>query len=205
MDINVIPVGPLQVNCTILSDNNEAILFDPGDDFGTIKNYLDEKNLKPIKILNTHAHFDHIGAVQKIREFYKIPFYLHKDDEELLKMAPQTSMMVGFPIAEVPEIDSFLKEGDVFELGELEIRVIETPGHTLGGVCFYIDRLKLLIAGDTLFRESVGRTDFPYADHDMLISSIKNKLMKLDDEVQVITGHGEFTTIEHEKKYNPFL
>lgn len=206
MNINTLVVGPLGVNCSILDDGKgNCIIFDPGDDFDVIVNFMESNNLKPVKILNTHGHFDHLGAVQKLRKKYKIYFYIHKGDEQLTKLASQTASMYGLPAVEVPEIDSFFVENDIFDFGDISIKVIATPGHSAGGVCFLIEKMNLLIAGDTLFRGSVGRTDFPYADHNSLISNIKNKLFILDDSIEVITGHGEPTTIGYEKRNNPFI
>lgn len=206
MKLYTLVVGPLGVNCTILENGSgECIIFDPGDEFQKIDQFLKSKTLKPIKILNTHGHFDHVGAVQQLRKAYEIPFYIHKGDENLTKMASQTATMYGLPPVLSPDIDGYLVEGDVFEFGNVEIEVIETDGHSAGGVCFLLKEMETVIAGDTLFRGSIGRTDFPYADHKRLISNIKNKLFTLEEQITVITGHGESTTIGYEKQNNPFI
>ena len=140
-----------------------------------------------------------------MRRRFEAPFYIHKNDEVLVGLASQTATMYGLPPVEVPDIDGYVGDGDAILFGETEVKVIATPGHSAGGVCYLIPEMNVVIVGDTLFRESIGRTDFPYADHSQLLSSIKEKLFVLDDGLQAITGHGEFTTIGHEKQYNPFL
>jgi glyoxylase-like metal-dependent hydrolase (beta-lactamase superfamily II) len=206
MKIHSLVVGPLAVNCTILdNEKGNCIIFDAGDDASEIDDFLVENSLKPVMLLNTHGHFDHVGAVEYFRKKYNIPFYINREDEFLVKSASKISEMYGLPPVDIPKVDEHLSDGDILEFGDCKIKTIGTPGHSPGGVCFYIEELNLLIAGDTLFRDSIGRTDFPYANHDLLIRSIKDKLFVLDDNTNVITGHGEFTTIGHEKRYNPFL
>ena len=206
MKIYNLTVGPLAVNCTVLSDDKgNCFIFDAGDDAEHIEKFLKEKNLNLKKLINTHGHFDHIGAVEYLREKFNVPFYINREDEFLVEQASNISEMYGLPPVKVPKIDEHLSEGDIFTLGDVEIEVIATPGHSPGGMCFYIDKMKLLIAGDTLFKDSIGRTDFPYSDHNTLLKSIREKLFVLDDDVQVITGHGENTEIGYEKKYNPFV
>lgn len=206
MKIHTFAVGPMGVNCTILDDEKgAALIFDPGEDFEALSSFLDEHKMTSIKIYNTHGHFDHVGAVEQLRQKYNAPFYISKEDEMLVGLASQTATMYGLPPVQIPQIDGYVKDGDIVSFSGTEIQVIATPGHSLGGVCYLVKSEKVLIAGDTLFKDSIGRTDFPYADHNALLNNIRTKLFTLDDDIQVITGHGEFTTIGYEKKHNPFV
>lgn len=205
MKIDSMVVGPLGVNCYILSDGGEAFIVDPGGHADEIAKFLDSKSLKPVAIINTHGHFDHIGAVAELAERYNIPFRLHKGDEFLVEKGAETSVMFGFKPMEIPEIKSYLEDGEKITLGDMTVEVMHTPGHSPGGVCLYINGLGAVITGDSLFLESIGRSDFPYGDHGSLIQSIKSRLMCLDDSVKVYPGHGPSSTIGHEKSFNPFL
>jgi glyoxylase-like metal-dependent hydrolase (beta-lactamase superfamily II) len=205
MNIDSIVVGPLGVNCYIVSDGGEAVIVDPGGHAGHIAGLLDKNKLKPVAIVNTHGHFDHIGAVSELIDKYSIPFKLHRDDEFLVGHGSQTGTMFGFPPTVNPDVSEYIKEGDVIKLNGLTIRVIHTPGHTPGGVSLYVPELKSVITGDTLFLESIGRSDFPYADHSQLLAGIRNGLWTLPDDVRVLPGHGPASSIGHEKKYNPFM
>ena len=206
MKIHTLVVGPLAVNCTVLDDEKgNCIIFDAGDESEEIIKFLEEKRLTPEMLINTHGHFDHVGAVEDLRNKYGIPFYINREDEFLVESASQISEMYGLPPVKVPKIDNHLSNGDILKFDDVEIEVKTTPGHSPGGVCFYIEKLKLLIAGDTLFKDSIGRTDFPYANHELLLKNIREKLFVLNDDTEVITGHEENTTIGYEKKYNPFV
>lgn len=198
-------VGPLGVNCYILSDNGKAVIIDPGGHASEIAKYLTKNELTPVAIINTHGHFDHIGGVSELAERYGIPFRLHNGDEFLIAKGSDASTMFGFGVMKNPQITSHLTDGEVINFEGMSINVLHTPGHSPGGVCLYIKELNSVITGDTLFLESIGRSDFPYGDHGQLINSIKSKLMTLDDDVKVYPGHGPASTIGHEKSYNPFL
>ncbi|MBZ4642699.1 MAG: metallo-beta-lactamase family protein [Deferribacteraceae bacterium] len=205
MKLQILDVGPLYVNCSIFSVNGKCIIFDPGDDFNAIDEYITKNKLKPLYILNTHGHFDHIGAVDELKDKYNIPFYMSKKDEKIMEETAKQAVLFGLPPRKAPKIDRDIKDEDIFEIENIKIKALATPGHTPGGMCFHILNQKIVISGDTLFYLSVGRTDFPYSDFDALVKGIKSKLFTLPDDTVVIPGHGEKTTIGFEKKTNPFL
>ena len=196
-------VGQLQENCFILFDENkDAFVVDPG---GSSENIIEaiEKNSLNIKyILLTHGHFDHVGAVAALVKKYKVPVYLSKEDRAFLESPKEVrASSFGMQI-EAAEVDVFVKEGDEIPFSKGTIKVIETPGHTLGSVCYLFENY--LFAGDTLFNGSIGRTDFPESDHSLMVESLK-KLKKLDDEIYVLSGHGPESQISYEKMANPYL
>lgn len=196
-------VGELQENCFVLFDENkDAFVVDPG---GSSENIIEaiEKNSLNIKyILLTHGHFDHVGAVAALVKKYKAPIYLSKEDRAFLESPKEVrASSFGMQI-EAAEVDVFVKEGDEIPFSESTIKVIETPGHTLGSVCYLFENY--LFAGDTLFNGSIGRTDFPESDHSLMVESLK-KLKKLDDEIYVLSGHGPESQISYEKMANPYL
>lgn len=196
-------VGQLQENCFILFDENkDAFVVDPG---GSSENIIEtiEKNSLNIKyILLTHGHFDHVGAVAALVKKYKAPVYLSKEDRAFLESPKEVRTSAFGMQIEAAEVDVFVKEGDEIPFSEGNIKVIETPGHTLGSVCYLFENY--LFAGDTLFNGSIGRTDFPESDHSLMVESLK-KLKKLDDEIYVLSGHGPESQISYEKMANPYL
>ena len=196
-------VGQLQENCFILFDENkDAFVVDPG---GSSENIIEtiEKNSLNIKyILLTHGHFDHVGAVAALVKKYKAPVYLSKEDRAFLESPKEVRASAFGMQIEAAEVDVFVKEGDEISFSEGTIKVIETPGHTLGSVCYLFENY--LFAGDTLFNGSIGRTDFPESDHSLMVESLK-KLKKLDDEIYVLSGHGPESQISYEKMANPYL
>lgn len=196
-------VGQLQENCFILFDENkDAFVVDPG---GSSENIIEaiEKNSLSIKyILLTHGHFDHVGAVAALVKKYKAPVYLSKEDRAFLESPKEVRASAFGMQIEAAEVDVFVKEGDEIPFSEGNIKVIETPGHTLGSVCYLFENY--LFAGDTLFNGSIGRTDFPESDHSLMVESLK-KLKKLDDEIYVLSGHGPESQISYEKMANPYL
>lgn len=198
MIIKNIVVGAYQENCYLLIDENnkECAIFDPGAQEDLIFEVISRLNLIPKMILLTHGHFDHVGAVKAIKEKYNIPLYMSQKDDEI---RVKDSELFG----EIPKVDFYLKDKDIIKFSRLDIEVIETPGHTPGGVCFLVD--DILITGDTLFNGSIGRTDFTGGNFDTLISSIKTKLVVLDDNIKVFPGHGTSTSIALEKRQNPYL
>lgn len=199
MILKSVPVGAYQENTYFLIDEttNEAVIFDPGAEEDLIFAIVERLNLKPKMILLTHGHFDHVGAVAPVKNKYNIPFYISKADADMRKVDSQL-------FGEIPTPDGYLNEGDKFTFGNgKEIKVITTPGHTPGGVCFLCE--DILITGDTLFNGSIGRTDFTGGDFNTLISSIKNKLLHLGDDVKAYSGHGAETTIGYEKRHNPYI
>lgn len=196
-------VGQLQENCFILFDEDKnAFVVDPG---GSSENIIEaiEKNSLSIKyILLTHGHFDHVGAVASLVKKYKAPVYLSKEDRAFLESPKEVRASAFGMQIEAAEVDVFVKEGDEIPFSEGNIKVIETPGHTLGSVCYLFENY--LFAGDTLFNGSIGRTDFPESDHSLMVESLK-KLKKLDDEIYVLSGHGPESQISYEKMANPYL
>ena len=198
------PLGPLGTNCYVIGDKNvgEAVIIDPASTevLETLKKY----DLKPKAVLLTHGHGDHIGGVQGIVDAYDVPIYIQHDDVKYLSdpelnlsnYSNPTPIIVKGRIEEV-------REGDHITCGSVDLTVYETPGHTPGGVCYYMPGL--VFVGDTLFNQSIGRTDFVEGDYDTLIDAIKTKLYTLPDETMVYPGHGPETQIGYEKQYNPFV
>ncbi len=203
-------VNPLRENSFVLSDETgEAVLIDPGffyrEEKREVKEYIAGNNLKPIKIANTHCHFDHIMGVEFIRSEFDIPFCAHTDDSFWVEKATEQGNMYGFEMKPVSAIDEFLVEKEYLNFGNSQLEIIHIPGHSPGHVVFYSEKDKFLIAGDVLFYGSIGRTDLPGGDYDTLISSIKSKLFLLPDDTKVYCGHGPETTLGFEKTNNPFL
>lgn len=198
MLIKAIPAGIYDANCYIVVDEvtREAVVMDPGGDDLRLKNYIDSLNVKVKYILLTHGHVDHVGAVEYLSKAYNVPYYIHELEEEYMAKD-------NYVFGNLPKAPFNIKDGDVLGFSEGDIKVIHTPGHTKGGVCFLIGNS--LFTGDTLFQGSIGRTDFPGGDFDEIIDSIKGKLFSLGDKVEVYPGHGGKTSIEYEKRGNPFL
>lgn len=203
----ILPVGVLQCNCSIFGDEQtrEAIVVDPGDEIEKITEVLDRHQLKAKAIIITHAHIDHIAGAQQLRALTGAPVYMNERDQELLKMLDVQAAWIGMAAPPRTEIDSAAEEGTVLQLGPAEFHVLHTPGHTQGSISLWIPQQEKLIAGDTLFRDSIGRTDLPGGDGRQILSSIKTRLLDLPEETIVIPGHGQKTTIGREKERNPFL
>lgn len=197
-------VGSMGTNCYIMvnHDTNECVVFDPGDDGEALKQAMDEAGFLPKAIILTHGHFDHIGAVKELKDAYQIPLYCSKEENEqiLSKLEGNLSRMINNPMTF--EADEFVRDGEKLEIIGTTLLCIATPGHTIGGMCYYNEELKSLIAGDTLFAGSVGRTDFPTGNGAQLLLSITEKLYALPDETKVFPGHMDSTTIGYEKKTN---
>jgi len=203
-------VNPLGENSLVLSDESgECIFIDPGfyygEEYDEIRDYIYKNHLTPVKIVNTHCHFDHILGVDFIRKEYNIPFYAHAGDAFWVEKATEQGAMFGFTIAPVNPIDVFIIEGETVGFGNTELEVIHVPGHSPGHVVFYNRREKFLIAGDVLFYGSIGRTDLPGGDYQTLVDGIKTKVFSLPAETKVYCGHGPETSLGFEKKTNPFL
>lgn len=203
----VLPVGLLACNCSIIGDEvtHEAIVIDPGDDISRILQILERHVLKVNMIVITHAHIDHIGGAAKLRKLTGAPVYMNEADEVLAANLDIQAGWLGVETPENPGIDKASREGDILRAGGVEALVLHTPGHTPGSIALFIPEEKKLIAGDTLFRGSVGRTDLPGGDSRAIARSIRGKLYTLPDDVVVTTGHGEETTIGEEKASNPFV
>ncbi len=203
----ILPVGMLQCNCSIFGDEqtHEAIVIDPGDEIGKITAVLDRHELKVKAIVITHAHIDHVAGAHKLRALTGAPVYLNERDKELLDALEMQARWLGVDTPERTPIDTAADDGTVLRLGQTEFQVMHTPGHTQGSVSVWIPQENKLLAGDTLFRDSVGRTDLPGGNTRQLLSSIKTRLLDLPDDAIVIPGHGANTTIGREKERNPFL
>jgi glyoxylase-like metal-dependent hydrolase (beta-lactamase superfamily II) len=207
MILETFPVGPLQCNCTLLGDEatGEAIVIDPGDEVTRIHRRLSELGLKLRQILITHAHIDHVGGALKLKRLTGAPIFLNENDLPLLQMMDEQARWLGVPTPEVALPDEGLIDGQSVGLENYPATVIYTPGHTQGSVCLHFTPLDVLIAGDTLFSRSIGRTDLPGGNPEQIIESIHSRLLKLPDKTKVIPGHGPFTTIGAERRANPFL
>ena len=203
----VLPVGMLACNCSVIGDevSREAIVIDPGDDISQIVEILDRHLLKVKMIVITHAHIDHIGGAHKLRALTGAPVYMHEADAVLAENLEMQAAWLGMKTPENPGIDKPAREGDVMKFGATEVQVLHTPGHTQGSISLYIPEEKMVIAGDTLFRGSVGRTDLPGGSAADIAKSIRGKLYTLPEDTIVIPGHGEETSIGYEKRTNPFV
>ncbi len=206
MIIKTLSVAPIGTNCSIIAceDTKEAIIIDPGGEADRILEIITRENMELKFIINTHAHFDHVGAVQDIVQKKKIPFLLHKGDEPFIEPEAfnQSLQMFGMSAMAPPVVDEFIDPNTTYSFGNLSFSVLETPGHSPGGVCFLFD--SDVFVGDTLFAGSIGRTDLPGGDMTTLMQSIKNQLMPLDDSTNVHCGHMGQTTIGQERQFNPF-
>lgn len=199
-------VGPVQTNCyfAINEDTKETLLIDPGASAGKLAEILEEEKLNPVAILLTHGHFDHAGGVEELAGHFGIKVYAEEHERETLE-DPELNLS-GWEGGQMAyHADCYLRDGQEIDLAGFHIRVFHTPGHTVGGCCYFFSYQKALFSGDTLFAQSIGRTDFPKGSMGALVGSIKEKLMVLSDDVTVYTGHNEITTIGTERMYNPYL
>ena len=202
-----LPVGMLQCNCSIFGDegSREAIVVDPGADVSEIEAILARHLLRVKAIVITHAHIDHIGGAAKLRASTGAPVYMNENDQELASRLDLQAAWLGTETPENPGIDILAREGDSLALGDSSFQVLHTPGHTQGSISLFIPEENKVIVGDTLFRDSIGRTDLPGGNSRQILVSIRSKLFTLPEETVVIPGHGSPTTIGREKKFNPFL
>ncbi len=210
LQIKVLTFNPVQENTYVLfNEFNECIIVDPGCYFDKekeeLKSFIDKNGLKPKRLLNTHCHLDHVFGNKFIAEEYKLSLRLHKNEEEMLEMAPASALMFNLPFDNYKGELVFLQEGDIVSLRDDKLEVIEAPGHSPGSVCFYCEKQQFIIGGDVLFQNSIGRTDLPGGSHEDLIKNIKEKLFTLPENVTVYPGHGPATTIGEEIRLNPFL
>jgi len=203
----ILPVGPLQCNCSIVGDETtrEAIVIDPGDQIDDILALIKKHNLQVKQIVITHAHIDHVGGAMKLRAATGAPILLNQNDYALLRMLDVQAAWLGMKAPGRVEIDQSLGQADLVKAGSLEGQVIHTPGHTEGSICIYFPLERELIAGDTLFAGSIGRTDLPGGSFEKIMGSLHNQVLALPDETVVVPGHGPNTTIGEERETNPFL
>ena len=207
MIFETIVVGHLAVNCFILGceTTREAVIVDPGADAQRVLDAVKKLDLKVRYVINTHGHFDHVGGNSKVVAATGAPLLVHEADIPFLSRASDVAVMYGLQAENSPAPAEFLKEGMTISFGTCSIKVLHTPGHTPGGCCLYLESEGKVITGDTLFADSVGRTDFPGSSHEALITGIREKLLVLPDETAVYPGHGPATTIGHERRHNEYL
>ena len=203
----ILPVGPLQCNCSVIGDevSRESIVIDPGDDVADVLAVVHKHKLKVQQIIITHAHIDHVGGAKKLQAATGAAILLNQNDYALLKMLDAQAAWLGMQSPGTVEIDQSVGQADKIRVGSLAADVLHTPGHTEGSVCLYFPLEKKLIAGDTLFAGSIGRTDLPGGSFEKIIRSMHEKVLTLPDDTIVIPGHGELTTIGEERESNPFL
>lgn len=202
--------SPVQENTYVLyNEQNKAIIIDPGCYFTaeqeTLKKFIDDTQLEPVRLLNTHCHLDHVFGNKWVSETWNLELHLHAGEEQMLQLAPLSGEKWGLPFQNYSGPLHFLEEGDTIRLGNDALKVILAPGHSPASICFYCEEQGFLVGGDVLFRESIGRTDLPGGNHETLLKNIREKLFVLPDDVVVYPGHGPSTTIGYEKTHNPFL
>jgi glyoxylase-like metal-dependent hydrolase (beta-lactamase superfamily II) len=203
----ILPVGPLQCNCSIFGDETtrQAVVIDPGDDISQIQERLARHGLKVTAIVITHAHIDHIGGAARLRRLTGAPVYMNELDLPLADRLDVQAAWLGMAAPEKPDVDVPIRDGDPIALARQSFQVLDTPGHTPGSISLLVAAENKVIAGDTLFRDSIGRTDLPGGNERQILTSIRDKLLALDDATVVVPGHGELTTIGRERQHNWFL
>ena len=203
----ILPVGPLRCNCSVIGDETtrEGMVIDPGDEIEDILALVSKHNLRVKQIVITHAHIDHVGGAMKLRAATGAPILLNQNDYALLKMLDVQAGWIGVPAPGNVEIDRSVAPGETVSAGSHTAQILHTPGHTEGSICLYFEADKKLIAGDTLFAGSIGRTDLPGGSTQKIMRSLHNTVLALPDETVVVPGHGELTTIGDERETNPFL
>lgn len=205
MKVQVFTVGPFQENTYLYWDENvkKTMIIDPGGGEKEILAFIKSEGLEVEAIINTHGHIDHIAGVMELQGALGIPFKIHKDDAPMVMQAEASAGYFGMSFEGSPKIDGYLSEEEAIPFGDSEIKVLHTPGHSPGGICFLHETN--VFVGDTLFQGSIGRSDLPGGSHQTLINSIKTQLLSLDDNIIVLPGHGPTTTIGRERTSNPFL
>ena len=207
MTFDIVVVGHLEVNCFILGceKTREGIVVDAGADAARIIEVIEGRGLSIAQVINTHGHFDHVGANRTILERFGARLLIHAVDAPMLERVADVARAYGMPGENSPQPDAFLTEGMEITFGACRMKVLHTPGHTQGGCCLYLEAEKKIITGDTLFADSIGRTDLPGGSHEQLLTSIRTMLFTLPDDVVAYPGHGPHTTIGHEKRNNPYF
>ena len=203
--VDRIVTGPFQENTFLVRDvfSQKALIIDPGDDENVIVNFINNEKLKPLAILNTHAHLDHIGAVSKLQKLFDLPFYLHKNEKMILDMYEQSCEMFGVEAKQKPIVDFWISNHKSFTFDEFQVNIFKTPGHTPGGVCYEIG--EHIFVGDTLFHGSIGRTDLPGGSLSQLKDSLLYLIKTVNHDKIIHSGHGDDTKLKHELISNPFL
>ena len=203
----VLAVGPLRCNCSILGDevSREAIVVDPGEEIPRILQVLERHQLTVKQIVVTHAHIDHIAGASRLKQLTGAPILYNQRDLPLVAMMEDQAAWIGVKVPEVSSPDESLEDGDIISVAGIAGKILHTPGHTEGSLCLYLPEQKLLLAGDTLFAGSVGRTDLPGGDTGKILASIHERILPLPDDTTVIAGHGRNTTVGAERVSNPFL
>lgn len=210
ISIHSFTFNPIQENMYLLWDETkECVVIDPGcydhQERAELSKFISDKGLKPVKLLNTHCHLDHIFGNRYVAETYQLKLEINKNDLRILDAFQMTCDLYGMNCDPSPQPEIFLEEGDVIKFGNSQLEILFTPGHSPGSITFYNKEEKFMIAGDVLFYGSIGRTDLPGGNHATLINNIKTKLFPLGDDFKVYSGHGQPTTIGFERKHNPFL
>ena len=202
----IFPVGPLQCNCSVIGDEvtREAVVIDPGDDIDRVLETLQRHRLTLKQILITHGHIDHVGGAMKLKHATGAPILMNSSDQMQLQLMDQMAAWIGVPSPGVVTIDASLADDMPIQVGNLSAKTIHTPGHTEGSTCIYFPAEKKLIAGDTLFAGSIGRTDLPGGNFQKIIASLHDRVLTLPEETIVIPGHGPATSIGEEKATNPY-
>ena len=210
LSVKVFTFNPVAENTYILyNEQGEAIIIDPGcytnDERNELKDFFTKNSLKPVQLINTHCHLDHVFGNKWVHETYGLELFIHPNEEMVLNFAPEAGKMWGLPFENYEGPIHFLHENEIIKTGLDALKILLTPGHSPGSICLFCESQNFVIGGDVLFRESIGRTDLPGGNHAALIESIKQQLMTLPDDVIVYSGHGGETTIGHERKHNPYL
>jgi hydroxyacylglutathione hydrolase len=205
MKVETVVVGALEANCYLVydGDTRKAAVVDPGADPEKIISAIERHDLKPVMIINTHGHVDHTGANKNIKDMYSIPLLIHSGDAKILSNALQSAFALMLGAKKSPPPDKFLEDGDELDIGNSRLKVTHTPGHSPGGIILTAGQF--ILSGDTLFHQGVGRTDLPGGNWDQLMTSIKNKIFTLEEDIKIFPGHGPPTTVGQEKKNNPFI
>ena len=201
--------SPFQENTYLVYEDGEVVIIDPGcfdaDEKQLLSDFIKEHNLKPVRFINTHCHLDHIFGNRYVAETYQLPLEIHEKEVPILEAADSFASAFGVPAPDSPDAGKFLEEGDEVKVGQTNLKVIFTPGHSPGHIALYSENDRFVVSADVLFQGGIGRTDLPGGDFDTLINTIKEKLYPLGDDVTVYPGHGPETTIGQEKAANPFL
>ncbi len=210
LSVHKFTFNPIQENTYVLyAENGDCCIIDPGCYFDEERNelvrFIQSKNLKPVYLLNTHCHLDHVFGNKFVSETWQLPLYLHETEKMVLSFAPKSADMYGLPFENYTGEMKWLIPGDIIKIGDSELKVLFTPGHSPGSVSFYNEKDGYVISGDVLFSGSIGRTDLPGGDYDQLEQSIKSQLYTLPDATKVYSGHGGGTSIGYEKRNNPFV